>query len=96
MALTARMDAAQIADLAGRIETQRLSLETQLQSLLSSVSRADEFSGNAAAQYDAFLQRWRSAQEQMTQSMTQAGGMLKQYSAWLQEGDDRLGQGFNV
>lgn len=96
MALNARMDAAQIAELAGRISTQRTSLEQQSASLLSAATRADAFQGNAATQYDAFLEKWRAGQDQMNLNMQEAESLLRRYSVWLQEGDDRMGQGFNV
>ena len=96
MALSAKMDVAQIQDLAGRVNRERANLESTLNQLRSSVTRGAEFEGNAAAQYDQFLANWATHQQGMIQAMLDAGQLLHRYAEALSDLEDQVSRGFSV
>ena len=72
------LKAEDIATLATTIKTKASDLQSQLDTLRTSVTRADEFTGTAANNYDEFLGQWSTHQAQMVASMNSAADLLQQ------------------
>ena len=74
------LKAEDIATLATTISNKASELQGQLNALRASVTRADEFFGTAANNYDTFLDQWSTHQTQMVDSMNGAANLLQQLS----------------
>lgn len=88
MSINAKMTVADISALADRVLSNAHTLEGTSNSVRQSVTRADEFQGTAANNYDAFLEEWSVHQAKMIEAMHGAANLLKTFAQRLDEIDD--------
>lgn len=88
MAFTATSSVSEITALVSKVNGAAVNTETALNQVRTSVSRANEFTGTAADNYDQFLAEWSHHQALMIESMRNAAQLLASYAERLSEIDD--------